>query len=328
MEKALELLSQMESFDPTIAMKYANENWQIPLTLTATYLAFCFFGSSMIAKPFNLKFPLALWNLLLSVFSFAGFIFTFPALLMSIQSLGFKNSICLDPKQGWAKGTTGLWVCLFIYSKVPELVDTVFIVLRKKPLIFLHWYHHATVLLYCWHSYANNVGIGLYFVAMNYGVHAVMYFYYFMQAVGICPKNFPAYLITAGQILQMVKKESIIVKSMERNLLQDEKEDSCYFSDDEGQCDLVIRRPTFKLWDESSAEPERRPSLESAGIVSLARIPERRNPVKDLSGKLTDLFGRDIDENMELETFASYAKSGVQISKRNGQYTELTLKRW
>lgn len=203
MEKAFEVLAQMETFDPTLAMKYANENWQIPITLTSAYLALCFFGPSMIVKPFNLKLPLALWNLGLSVFSFLGFIFTFPALLTLLQS-GFKNSICLDPKLGWAKGTTGFWVCLFIYSKVPELVDTVFIILRKKPLIFLHWYHHATVLLYCWHSYANNVGIGLYFVAMNYGVHAVMYFYYFMQAVGICPKNFPAYLITVGQILQMV----------------------------------------------------------------------------------------------------------------------------
>lgn len=38
--------------------------------------------------------------------------------------------------------------------QVPELVDTLFIVLRKKPLIFLHWYHHITVLLFCWHAFA------------------------------------------------------------------------------------------------------------------------------------------------------------------------------
>ena len=53
---------------------------------------------------------------------------------------------------------------LFIYSKVPELVDTAFVVLRKKPLIFLHWYHHVTVLLYCWHSYYTLSSAGLYFV--------------------------------------------------------------------------------------------------------------------------------------------------------------------
>ncbi len=44
--------------------------------------------------------------------------------------------------------------------KIPELIDTVFIVLRKKPLIFLHWYHHVTVVLYCWHSFAQRSSAG------------------------------------------------------------------------------------------------------------------------------------------------------------------------
>jgi hypothetical protein len=37
-------------------------------------------------------------------------------------------------------GTTGLWVFVFTASKVPELLDTMFLVLRKKPVILLHWY--------------------------------------------------------------------------------------------------------------------------------------------------------------------------------------------
>jgi elongation of very long chain fatty acids protein 6 len=36
-------------------------------------------------------------------------------------------------------------------SKVPETVDTLFIVLRRQELIFLHWYHHASVLIYCFY---------------------------------------------------------------------------------------------------------------------------------------------------------------------------------
>jgi hypothetical protein len=42
-----------------------------------------------------------------------------------------------------------LW--LFIISKVPETIDTLFIVLRRQQLIFLHWYHHASVLVYCFY---------------------------------------------------------------------------------------------------------------------------------------------------------------------------------
>jgi hypothetical protein len=102
---------------------------------------------------------------------------------------------------------------LFIFSKIPELVDTVFIVLRKKPLIFLHWYHHVTVLLFCWNSYATGAGSGLYFVAMNFTVHALMYGYYCLQSLGLCPKSFPAVLITISQIAQMLVGTAVCISA-------------------------------------------------------------------------------------------------------------------
>lgn len=124
-------------------------------------------------------------------------------MLADVLSKPFEETVCANPMVAWGAGPSGLWVFLFIYSKIPELIDTVFIVLRKKPLIFLHWYHHVTVLLFCWSAYSTMAGSGLYFVAMNYSVHALMYGYYCLQALNVCPKSFPAILITLSQIAQM-----------------------------------------------------------------------------------------------------------------------------
>ena len=77
----------------------------------------------------------------------------------------------------------GYWTFMFVMSKVPELGDTIFIVLRKQPLIFLHWYHHITVLLYSWYSYSEYTAAARWFVTMNYLVHSVMYTYYAFKAM-------------------------------------------------------------------------------------------------------------------------------------------------
>jgi len=149
---------------------------------------------------------LACWNALLCVFSFAGALRTVPHLLYLITTRTFEETICtppVHPQHGWGLGATGMWVQLFILSKIPELFDTFFIVQRKRPLIFLHWYHHVTVLLYCWHSYATEASQALYFVAMNYSVHATMYGYYCLKALKIQPP-IPDYCITFCQIAQMV----------------------------------------------------------------------------------------------------------------------------
>ena len=91
---------------------------------------------------------------------------------------------------------------LFIYSKPIELFDTAFIVLRKKRLIVLHWYHHITVMLYAWYSYKLKNAAGLWFIAMNFTVHAVMYCYYALVAARTKPSW--DYIVTAMQISQMV----------------------------------------------------------------------------------------------------------------------------
>ena len=88
-------------------------------------------------------------------------------------------------------------------SKVPELLDTAFIVLRKQRLIFLHWYHHATVLMYTWYSFAGYTASGRWFISMNFTVHALMYTYYMLRAMKVHVPRTLAMLITVAQIAQM-----------------------------------------------------------------------------------------------------------------------------
>jgi len=93
---------------------------------------------------------------------------------------------------------------IFTYNYNSELFDTLFIVAHKKKLLLLHWYHHVTVLLCCWHCFSSHNPAGLIYSTMNYGVHAVMYFYYFLMSIKAKPKWFNPKWITILQITQMV----------------------------------------------------------------------------------------------------------------------------
>eukprot|EP01035_Chromulina_nebulosa_P002308 gene2308-3115_t len=160
-------------FHPQEAVTFTANHWHIPISFLILYVLFIHYGSKIMAhqKSFDLRIPLACWNAFLCLFSFYGVCRTVPYLLATLIESSFESSICNTPYETWGSGPTGFSVMVFAYSKIPELLDTVFIVLRKQSLIFLHWYHHVTVLLFCWSAYSTLAGTGLYFVAMNYSVH-------------------------------------------------------------------------------------------------------------------------------------------------------------
>lgn len=196
-----------KSYDPVPVLRFMiNNNYWVPIGSVVLYMLFCYFGQKVMKnyKPFKLETSLAAWNLFLSVFSTWGALRTVPHMIHRLMTVSFEDTVCEHVYTAYGGGANGFAVAMFILSKLPELVDTVFIVLRKKPLIFLHWYHHVTVLLFCWNAYVSEASNGLYFVSMNYTVHAVMYFYYFLMSIKSIPKWFPSWIITLMQITQMV----------------------------------------------------------------------------------------------------------------------------
>lgn len=198
-----------KNYDAQSSLEFAENHMTLPLILSACYLMACYIGSAYMNRPsverFDLKYPLVYWNAGLSLFSYMGALRTVPELLYRVSMENtLTDTICRSPTTTWGNGASGFWVQLFVFSKIPELVDTAFIVARKRPLLFLHWYHHVTVLLYCWHSFATQAPQALYFVAMNYSVHAIMYGYYCLMALKMKPAWLSPFVITAAQITQMM----------------------------------------------------------------------------------------------------------------------------
>eukprot|EP01006_Ploeotia_vitrea_P016193 TRINITY_DN46735_c0_g1_i1.p3 TRINITY_DN46735_c0_g1~~TRINITY_DN46735_c0_g1_i1.p3 ORF type:complete len:208 (-),score=85.69 TRINITY_DN46735_c0_g1_i1:66-689(-) len=113
---------------------------------------------------------------------------------------GFKYMYCDPDEERW-HGPKFFWMWAFTLSKVAELVDTVFLVLRNKPVMFLHWYHHTTVLLFTWYANSWRFSTGWWFGIVNAFVHTVMYWYYYRRACGV--KLSYDKLITKIQLGQM-----------------------------------------------------------------------------------------------------------------------------
>ena len=206
-----------KQYNPLPILDYmASVSYSIPIAVVIVYLSLCYYGTYYMKsrKSLNILNQLAIWNLLLAIFSVYGTIRVVPHFLLKLSDKTFEESVCDSAATYFGAGAAGLSVQLFILSKIPELFDTAFIILRKKPLIFLHWYHHITVLLYCWNSYVTESGAGIYFVAMNYTVHAIMYTYYYLHAIKRLPNWFQSWIVTTLQILQMIVGTCIVSASL------------------------------------------------------------------------------------------------------------------
>lgn len=191
------------AFDSVRSTRWMQENWFHSISSSFIYVLSIYIGQKLMEsrKPFRLDNLLITWNLSLALFSLVGVIRMTPELLWSIRENSFEYSICTA---SFAQGVTGFWTEMFAMSKVVEFGDTVFIVLRKRPLLFLHWYHHITVLIYTWHAYKDHTASGRWFIWMNYTVHAFMYTYYALRAMRARLPRAAAMMVTVLQILQMV----------------------------------------------------------------------------------------------------------------------------
>lgn len=193
-----------KEYDRPAFDQWMQKNWTSAYVYSALYIMVIFGGRYyMHHRPkYDLRPALALWSGVLAIFSIFGTVRMWPELLHSVQNHSLQYSVC-NPSF-LQNEVTAFWCFLFTVSKVFELGDTVFIVLRKQNLIFLHWYHHITVLLYSWYSYLQHTASGRWFMTINYTVHAFMYSYYALRAMRFVIPKWVNITITLMQLIQMV----------------------------------------------------------------------------------------------------------------------------
>jgi elongation of very long chain fatty acids protein 6 len=151
--------------------KWFQGNWSTSIGYSAVYVIFVLIGQKLMQKreKFHLYRSLVSWNILLAMFSIVGAVRFLPSFVKILFGQGLEHSVCVFD---YGNGVSACWASLFVISKLLELVDTFFIVLRKQKLLFLHFYHHATVLIYCWYSFKDSTSSGRWFIAMNYTVQS------------------------------------------------------------------------------------------------------------------------------------------------------------
>jgi hypothetical protein len=171
-----------EAFDAVV--EFMQARWDIPSIFVVGYLAMVYVTREKI-RPHGflgvVDASFALWNLGLSLFSTWGFWNMIWTLREAASERGLHFTICADSSAFMAytgERPAMLALCLFCLSKIPELGDTVFLILKRKPVRFLQWYHHATVMLFCWLALSTKYMPGLWFAATNYFVHSIMYMYF------------------------------------------------------------------------------------------------------------------------------------------------------
>ena len=112
-----------------------------------------------------------------------------------------------------------MWYLFFTLSKAIELLDTAFVLLRKRKLIALHWVHHLLTLNYSWFVFPDAPATARWMVNMNFFVHSLMYTYYAVKVANINVPRAISLTITTLQIAQMFVGLFVNYRALQLKLL-------------------------------------------------------------------------------------------------------------
>lgn len=200
------LCKRLFNWDPTtfqydynsdVLMSRSN---QVALAI-ATYYFVIFAGREVMNSftPIRINLLFKTHNLCLSVFSLVLVLLLVEQLVPIIVRHGMFYAIC--SVNSWSQPIVTLYYLNYL-TKYYELLDTVFLVLRKRQLTFLHTYHHGATVLLCFNQLNGRTSVSWVPIVLNLAVHVLMYFYYLLAACGI--RVWWKHWVTRFQIIQFI----------------------------------------------------------------------------------------------------------------------------
>ncbi|SOV02808.1 probable FEN1 - fatty acid elongase [Ustilago sp. UG-2017a] len=173
------------------------------IAAVTTYLAVIFGGRELMKNraplTTSIKLAFLLHNLALTLGSGLLLALMLEEIIPIVRRNGFYYGICGEG--AWTMKLETYYMINY-YFKYWELIDTVFLVLKKKPLAFLHVYHHSATAVLCFSQLHGKTSVSWVVICLNLAVHVLMYFYYALTSLKIpCPWKKS---VTTAQITQFV----------------------------------------------------------------------------------------------------------------------------
>ncbi|KAI7833300.1 GNS1/SUR4 family-domain-containing protein [Kickxella alabastrina] len=172
------------------------------LTGVVLYLTMVFGGQMImkkVAKPIRMKRVTQLHNLTLTLISGFLLLAFLEQCLPVWRDKGFFFTIC--GAESWTQPMEVIYYLNYL-TKWLEFVDTILLVLKKKRLEFLHYYHHSLTMVLCFEELLGRVSVAWIICSINLFVHVIMYYYYFLASCG--KKVWWKEIVTTLQIVQFV----------------------------------------------------------------------------------------------------------------------------